>query len=284
MISKPVRIGIISLVAVSALVIGYKNRSLRGAQEQQAIAVPETPYGIPASRENNSNYPMPNPFYFEGKIDYELLGIDTPQNAWEFAQRGIHKQDDLEDFEGAVTDYRQSISMNNLQNGTCQLVTVSPVPPTLNPPPCMFTVRSRLAYLLMEEDHPEEAIALFQEVLQIDPLRLDVNALIGEAYMKEAEETSATNKPALLAKAVDAFKAELALSPVTSSTAELTGDEANNSQVHWALAEVYEELNRPADAVSELNLYLKATKWHSDTYPWRIELAKHKIEELGHIQ
>src|SRR5881394_1885507 len=102
MITKTIRIGIVSFVAVSALIIGYRNRSLRGAQEQQAIVVPDTPYGIPATRENNSNYPKPNPFYFEGKINYELLGIDTPQNAWEFAQRGIYKQDDLEDFEGAI--------------------------------------------------------------------------------------------------------------------------------------------------------------------------------------
>ena len=284
MIAKPIRIGIVTLVAVSALAIGYKNRTLRGAQEiqQQAVVIPDEPYGMPATRENNSNYPKPNPFYFEGKINYELLGIDTPQNAWEFAQRGIYKQDDLEDLEGAIADYRQSIAQNSLQNGTCQLVTTSPIPATMNPPPCMFTVRSRLGYLLLEADKPAEAIPLFQEVLQIDPLRLEINALIGEAYMKEAEEAPAAEKPALLAKAVDAFKAELALSPVTSSMIQLTGDEANNAQVHWALAEAYEKLSKPTDAVAELNLYLKATKWHSDTYPWRIELAKKKIEELGH--
>ncbi len=231
-------------------------------------------------REGNPNYPTPNPLYFEGKIDYESLGIDTPRNAWEFAQRGIYKQDDLEDFEGAIADYKAAISMNSLQNGTCQLVTTSPVPGTLNPPPCMFTVRSRLAYLLMESD-PAEAIRLFQEVLLIDPLRLEINSLIGEAYAEEGDQaTDAATKRQFYEKAVDAFKAELDLSPVTAQATQLTGDEANNAQVHWELAEVYEKLVRNADAKAELDLYLKATKWHSDTYPWRIALAEKKIEEL----
>jgi tetratricopeptide (TPR) repeat protein len=155
------------------------------------------------------------------------------------------------------------------------------LPSTLTPPPCMFTVRSRLGYLLMEEE-PAEAIELFNEVLEIDPLRLDINALIGETYLHEAEEASEPEKSELLEKAVEAFKAELALSPVTPLSVQLTGDEANNAAVHWALAEAYEELNEPAEAIVELNLYLKATKWHSDTYPWRIAVAQHKIEELSH--
>src|ERR1700674_2350867 len=50
----------------------------------------------------NPHYPTRNPFYFEGKIDYEKLGIASPSNAWEYAQRGIHRQDDLEDIAGAM--------------------------------------------------------------------------------------------------------------------------------------------------------------------------------------
>ena len=59
-----------------------------------------------ASGEDNPNYPARNPFYFEGKIDYELLRIDQPATAWEYMQRGIHRQDDLEDYRAAVEDYR----------------------------------------------------------------------------------------------------------------------------------------------------------------------------------
>jgi len=233
------------------------------------------------TRGDNPNYPKPNPFYFEGKIDYELLGIDTPRNAWEYTQRGIHKQDDLEDFEGAIADYRTAISMNSLQNGTCQIVTAAPVPPSLDAMPCMFTVRSRLGFLLMEKD-PEEAIRLFQEVLLIDPLRLEMNAMIGEALVEMGDRASAeTGQQRFYEAAVNAFKAELELSPVTPEAVQWTGDQANNAQVHWELADVYEKLDRKSDATSELALYLAATQWHSDTYPWRIALAEKRIEGLS---
>jgi tetratricopeptide (TPR) repeat protein len=234
----------------------------------------------------NPNYPKPNPFYFEGKIDWDKLGITQPANAWEFVQRGIHKQDDLSDIPGAIADYQQALDLNSLTKGTCQLITSATLvngalPSTLNPAPCMFTLRLRLAYLL-RKDQPETAIALYKEVQQIDPLRLDVSALLGEVYIIEAQKAATPDSSqAAYANAIAAFKAELLLSPVTPDYTALTADEANNAHVHWSLAEVYEKLNRPADAIGELNLYLKATKWHSDTYPWRIQLAQKKIEMLG---
>jgi len=219
----------------------------------------------------NPNYPERNPFYFEGRIDWDLLRIDTPANAWEYAQRGIHKQDDLEDVRGAIEDYRKSISLNNLENGTCQLITTATpgFGQNTKPPPCMFTVRLRLGNLL-KDTKPEEAINLFRQVLEIDPLHLGVNTFIGETYAHIGENE----------KAVEAYKAELALSPVTDLSKKLTGDKANNARAHWALAGLYEKLGAYATAVDELDLYLKATKWHSDTYPWRIDLARKRIEKL----
>jgi tetratricopeptide (TPR) repeat protein len=234
----------------------------------------------------NPNYPKPNPFFFEGKIDWDKLAITNPTNAWEYAQRAIHKQDDLGDIPGAITDYQTALDQNSLTKGTCQLITSATLvngvlPSTLNPAPCMFTLRLRLAYLL-RKTAPETSIALYKEVQQIDPLRLDVSALIGEVYIIEAEEaTTPAASQAAYNNAVAAFKAELLLSPVTADYTALTGDEANNAHVHWSLAEVYEKLSRPADAISELNLYLKASKWHSDVYPWRIQLAQKKIVTLG---
>ena len=64
---------------------------------------------------------------------------------------------------------------------------------------------------------------------------------------------------------------------MTPLQTQVTGDTANNAHVHWELAEVYEKLNQTSDQISELNLYLQATKWHSDTYPWRIQLAQKRI-------
>jgi|SRR5579871_5365383 len=229
----------------------------------------------------NPNYPTRNPFYFEGRIDWNLLKIDQPSNTWEYMERGIHEQDDLEDYASAIKDYQQSIAMNNLTNNTCQIVT-SPIPSSgqLNPPPCIFTVRLRLAGLIKQTD-PATALDLYNQVLNIDPLRLGVNAAIGEVYASMAEAASDPAKAAsLYNQAVTAYQAELALSPVTPLQTQLTGDTANNAHVHWALAEIFDKLNRPSDEMSELNLYLQATKWHSDTYPWRITLAQKRIAKL----
>ena len=234
-------------------------------------------------QKDNPNYPKRNPFYFEGAIDWNLLKIDTPNDTWEFAQRGIYRQSTLGDIQGAIADYQKSISLNNLDNGSCQIVTRDKIPANmadfgnLTPAPCMFTVRLRLANLLRASD-PATAIKLLNEVLNIDPRRLGVHAMIAETYEEEAASASSEeDKHADLMEAVAAFKAELALSPVTELSIKLTGDEANNSNVHWSLAHVYEELGDEEEAMSEIDLYLKATKWHSDQYPWRIELARKKI-------
>jgi tetratricopeptide (TPR) repeat protein len=236
-------------------------------------------------QQTNPNYPIRNPFYFEGRVDWNLLKITQPSNAWEYAQRGIYKQDDLEDYTGAIADYQQSISMNNLANKTCQLVSTAP-PATgqLDPPPCMFMVRLRLAGLLTASQ-PQQAIALYQEVLAIDPLRLGVNAAIAAIYVTLAgQATDQTQVPGLYQQAITAFTAELALSPVTPLQTQLTTDTANNAHVHWELAQIYKTLNQPSDEMNELNLYLQATKWHSDTYPWRIQLAQKRIAQAQAAQ
>jgi tetratricopeptide (TPR) repeat protein len=246
-------------------------------------STPPAPY-VPGVtyQATNPNYPHPNPFYFEGRIDWNLLNITTPSNAWEYEQRGLHKQDDLGDTTGAITDYQQAIAMNNLGNGSCQLVTTAiPASGVLNPPPCMFTVRLRLAGL-MRDSSPQTAISLYQDALTIDPLRLGVHSAIAETYTKMAEEeTVPANATADYNQAITEYQAEIALSPVTSATTALTGDLANNAHAHWSLAEIYHTLGNSTQEATELDLYLKATQWHSDTYPWRIALAKARLAGLG---
>lgn len=234
---------------------------------------------------SNPHYPKPNPFFFEGKIDWDKLAITTPSNSWEYVQRGIHKQDDLGDIAGAIQDYQTALTTNGITNNTCQVVTKASfvngaLPSTLTPPPCMFTVRLRLAYLLHKTD-PDQAISLYKEVLKIDPLRLDVNELIAETYEVKAEEaTDPTEQQNDYLQAINYLKAELALSPVTSVVTAQLGDTANNAHAHWALAEIYEKLGMTANAKSEYQLYLDATKWHSDVYPWRIALAEERLQTL----
>jgi hypothetical protein len=230
---------------------------------------------------DNPNYLNRNPFFFEGRVDWNLLGIATPTTVWEYVQRGIHYQDDLEDTADAISDYQTAISMNSLSNNTCQILTgTPPASPNVNPPPCMFTPRLRLGNLLMRTQ-PDVAIGLFQQVLQIDALRLGVNAYIGEAYEVEAAAAlDRTSRTAFLESAVAAYKAELALSPVTATYTALTGDTANNAHVHWSLAAIYAELRDTAAQATELKAYLDATQWHSDTYLWRIRLAQARLEAL----
>ncbi|MBZ5722738.1 MAG: hypothetical protein LAO03_20555 [Acidobacteriia bacterium] len=234
----------------------------------------------------NPYYLLPNPFYFEGRIDWNLLKITQLSNAWDYLQRGIHHQDDLGDTTNAIADYQTALSMNSLQNNTCQIVTSASLvngvlPSTLNPAPCIFTLRLRLGYLL-QQTNPAQAISLFQEVVKIDPLKLGINSLIGETYVVEAQQTTdPTAQQQAYTNAIQAYQAELALSPVTPLTISLTGDQANNAHVHWALSQIYQALGQPSNAVSELQLYLLATQWHSDVYPWRITLANTLIKTLS---
>jgi tetratricopeptide (TPR) repeat protein len=229
----------------------------------------------------NPNYMSRNPFYFEGRVDWNLPKITTPSNPWEFVQRGIHYQDDLEDTPNAIADFQTALSQNSLSNGTCQILTVAVVnSPNLNPAPCMFTPRLRLGHLI-KANQPTVAIDLFQQVLQIDPLRLGVNAYIGDVYVAMAQ--SAADRPSMVSfynQAIAAYKAELLLSPVTPATTALSGDKANNEHVHWSLSEVYAALDDTANQAIELQAYLDASQWHSDTYAWHIQLAKARLAKL----
>jgi len=110
---------------------------------------------------------------------------------------------------------------------------------------------------------------------------LGVNTLIAETYVIEAQQsTDPTTQQNAYNNAISAYKAELALSPLTPQSTSLTKDTANNSKVHWELAQVYQATGQNSLAVSELQSYLQATQWHSDVYPWRIALAKSQIQTL----
>jgi hypothetical protein len=108
-----------------------------------------------------------------------------------------------------------------------------------------------------------------------------VNTFLGEAYEIKANlATDAASKQTFLNSAIAAYRAELALSPVTPQTIALTGDKANNAHVHWSLEEIYRETGDTANQAIELQAYLDATQWHSDTYAWRIPLAKARLAKL----
>src|SRR5579862_9847050 len=96
--------------------LGFLAAVSLGLLQAQTTTTPPYVPGVTYQTANPA-YPARNPFYFEGKVDWDLLKITTPSNAWEFAQRGIHYQDDLEDTSSAMADYTTAISMNDLGNG-----------------------------------------------------------------------------------------------------------------------------------------------------------------------
>ena len=89
------------------------------------------------------------------------------------------------------------------------------------------------------------------------------------------------------ALAVEAFKAELSLSPVTPQSVQMTGDEANNADVHWQLADVYEKLGQNANAKSEFDLVnarsyeYQAVKREADADKTLYAELVRKIKEAG---
>jgi hypothetical protein len=277
MLRKHLLLGI-ALTAVTAGVAAGQQTLTGGLTTGSGPYVPGVTY-----QSDNPNYLNRNPFFFEGRVDWNLLKITTPTTTWEFVQRGIHNQDDLLDNASAIADYQTAISMNSLSNGTCQIITtaagVTPSP-TLNPPPCMFTPRLRLAHLIVN-DTPDVAIDLYQQVLAIDALRLGVYSFIAEAYeVKASNALDQTSKTSFLQSAIAAYKDELALSPVTPTYTALTADKANNAHVHWSLSEIYAELGDTTNQAAELQSYLDATQWHSDTYAWHIQLAQARLAKL----
>ncbi len=232
---------------------------------------------------SNPNYPNPNPFYFEGKIDWNLLGITQPQNAWEYLQRGMHFQDDLDDIPDAISDYQTSLSMNSLQNQTCQIVTAATLVLSTATVPAQLTPRSM---------HVHRAVAarLLVARNRVPAPRL---ALPGSASNRSAKTGSehadrrgvrdrSAGGDRSTGPAAGLYERHRRVSGGTGAfsgdpqSIALTGDQANNSKVHWELAKVYEATGQNDLAESELQSYLLATQWHSDVYPWRIALARAK--------
>lgn len=200
----------------------------------------------------------PDPvLFFEGKVNWPALGIAGPRTAWEYAQRGIYRQDELEDIAGAVADYLKSESMNDR----------------------ILIVQARLGVIALKEgvrlekagnhaaslNQLEAAIAHFDHILEEAPFHQGIHFKRGEAY---EHKHAITHDPDDLAKAEAAFRAELALAP-------------NSQRTHFALAQLFRKENRLQEAIDALDAYLRQAKWHSDPYPFRILKARQLRQELA---
>jgi hypothetical protein len=210
----------------------------------------------------------PDPtFFFEDRVNWPALEKQIPggepRTAWEYAQRGMYKQDELEDVAAAVADYRTSESMN----------------------PRIQIVQARLGVIALKDaEHLEEqgqssqavtrldeAIEHFDHILAESPFHQELHFLLGEAW--EAKHTAldhlgdAPEAAAALAKAEEEFQRELDLAPASQRT-------------HLALAELLIGEGRNEQAVQHLTVYLCQAKLHSDPVPVRILQARKKRNDL----
>lgn len=199
----------------------------------------------------------PNPLlFFEEKVHWPSLRISEPRTAWEYAQRGIYRQDDLGDLDGAKADYHQSETMNNR----------------------IVIVQARLGVIALYENRPDEAIEHLDHVLEEVPFHEGVHLRLGKAYeLKHAMD----NDNSHLVKADESFQNELKLSP-------------NSQMAHFARAKLLAPfvlngtcsqvfgagLDCRQAAVDSLDVYLRQARWHSDPEPYRILKARRMCVQL----
>ena len=225
--------------------------------------------------------PLPqnrNPvLFFEERANWPALGIAQPRTAWEYAQRGIYRQDERENdpgsLEAAVADYLKAEEESNGR---------------------ILIVESRLAYISLQEGERraenndetgamqcfDEAIERFCRVLEEAPFHQGVHFERGEALKDKFDiTTDQMTRQSLFNQARQSFQCELELAP-------------NSQRTHFALAELYMEEGctdvfgpNPGPcqqgAITSLDVYLRQARWHSDTQPIRLLKAQMYCQDLG---
>lgn len=190
--------------------------------------------------------------FFEAKVHWPSLKIDEPRTAWEFVQRGMYRQDDLEDVDAAVADYRSAIDRDShILIAHARLGTI-------------LLSRAKVATASAAIDLADEAIHEFREVLLEQPYRPGMHTKIAEALLVQYRATSA---PATAESAVTEYRTELARAP-------------QNQAVYYALAFLVNELGRPAEARTYIDRYLELAARYGDPYPYKLLAAERLRQSL----
>lgn len=232
----------------------------------------------------------PDPtFFFEERVNWPALQRNIPggepRTAWEYAQRGMYKQDELayaavnaadreHYMEEAIADYEKSEELSRKAQGR------------EDAHPRILIVQARLAVIefkegeeLEHEGKHEEALVPLNEakerlefILEESPFHQGVPFLLGEVFEVEHEIYKAlgnTEKAEeTLAEALKYLKEELKLAPGSQRT-------------HYVLAELLAEEGETQEALAHLDTYLCQAKLHSDTEPFRILKARKKRSGLA---
>jgi tetratricopeptide (TPR) repeat protein len=192
----------------------------------------------------------PNPvFFFEAKVNWPALNIEQPRTAWEYAQRGIYRQDSLDDLEGAKADYQQSELMNDR----------------------ILIVQARLGVIDLLENRPDDAMRHLEHVAEEAPYHEGVHLKLAEAYEQKND----------LVRAEVEFRRELEVAPNSQVTHFALAELFFPLAMAGTCASVFAP---PKDcrqeAITSIDAYLRQARWHSDTQPLRILKAQRYCEQL----
>lgn len=235
-------LGLGAAVAAGASLMAARTSSV----EAQGGGLPPLFAGIDSVGARPSPQPAEPALYFEAKASWPALGIDEPRTAWEFVQRGMHRQDELEDEAGAIEDYHAAEALDShilLIHARLGNLHLRRGREKLADPAQRASARADL----------EEAVHRYEEVEHEQPHRAGIAARIGEAHHAlyelggEASEADA---------ALEAYNRELARSPGHQPTL-------------YAVGMLLRSLGRDDEARPHLERYLDSTERHGDPYPWK---------------
>lgn len=261
-------------VALVGLVLGVAvYRSLPSSAIQIHPSYPPLNAGIgsPGAVIDESVQAIENPVFFAlVKADWPLLEIAEPRTAWEYVQRGMYRQDDLEDEDAAVEDYLQAEEL-------LEEIAARTGDETL--PERMLLIHLRLGPIYLHRGEWENAIHEFDVVLEENPESEGIHREIALAYLgmgKELlEEGHDAEAQEAFQEAYDYFNHETEIAPFNQLTLYEFGEFLLEPEVHL------EEVDQPALARELFQRYLARAEQHCDTYPVRILKVDKEARELG---
>ena len=195
-------------------------------------------------------------FFFEGKVDWLLLEIDEPRTAWEYTQRGMFMQDEMDNVEAALADY---LHAEELLEEIAERLN----DPTL--PERLLILHFRLGNIYLHQGDYQDAIHEFEILLHEDPEISGANRHIAESYFGLGD----------FEQAFEHFEEELHINPLSQKTLYEFGLFLLEPDVQL------EGVDQEALAREHLQTYLQEAAFHCDTYPHKILKIDKLARELG---
>jgi len=243
--------GIVVLLFASAVVsLWWSGRAVsqfRG-QYQPLYAGIDSPGAVLDEPQN------PNPaHFFEGRVNWPLLNISEPRTAWEYTQRGIYFQDDLDDLNAAMADYMQADALE--RERSCG--------PGIAPPghACLQILHARLSNIYLESGQFQKAIDEIDFILEENPFAQGLHFELAKAHLGLGDR----------AGAIEEFQRELEIQPC-------------HQESHFELGELLLEAGPQMDEMGgreHLTEYLQQAFLHCDSFPFKILKARKLLTDHG---